>query len=161
MAVAGGVVSGAVIRAAVAADLPACAEIVNDWLDEAGWLPRPKCRDEIAAMFEPALLTRRRMLVAEDAGQVVGYLTMAEDGDVPALYLAPPARGWGLGRRMLDRAKAMSADGITLRVWEPNTAARRFYAREGFIELPKRRDDAPEEGVPTLWLRWPGAEGAT
>lgn len=146
-----------IIRAAVAADLPACAQIINDWLDATDWLPRTRNRDQIAAMFGPDLLTRRRVLVAEEGGVVLGYLSMTGEGDIPALYLSPAARGRGVGRRLMDRAKALSPTGITLRVWEPNSGAQRFYAREGFVEVPELRDEATEEGVPTLWLCWRGA----
>ena len=144
------------IRPAETRDLEACARVVNDYVDATDWLPRMKPRDEIAAMFVPELLTMRWLLVAEEAGRVVGYLSMGGSGHIAAFYLDPEARGRGIGRAMMEAAKAHSPGGLTLTVFEPNVAAQRFYAREGLVEDEARRDDATEEGVPCLLLRWPG-----
>lgn len=154
-----GVLTGFRIREAVAADLPACAAIVNDYLDEVTWLPRTVSRAEIAAMFVPEILTRRVILLAEGPDGVAGYLSMAPEGMIPGLYLAPAARGQGAGAQLIAAAKARRPAGLELNVFEPNLDARRFYARQGFVEVPEGRDDATEEGVPTLRLRWSGGVG--
>ena len=145
---------GVTIRAAGVADPPACATIINDYIDATDWLPRSLPRDEIAALFGPDLLDRRTVLVAEAGGRVVGYLSMGEDGFVPALYLAPAARGRGIGKALLDRAKTLRPGAIELTVFEPNAPAQRFYAREGFREVPGGRVTATDEGIPTIRLRW-------
>lgn len=145
---------GVTIRAAVATDLPACATIINDYIDATDWLPRTLPRDEITALFEPGLLERRTVLVAEAGGRIVGYLSMGEDGLVPALYLAPAARGHGIGKALLDRAKTLCPGAIELTVFEPNAAGQRFYAREGFREIPGGRVTDTDEGIPTLRMRW-------
>lgn len=143
----------AVIRTAVVADLAACATIINDYIDATDWLPRIHSRAQLAAFFTPELLARRTVLVAELDGDVVGYMTMSADGMVPALYLSPPARGQGIGTMLLDRAKAVSPAKVELTVFEPNLAARRFYEREGFVEVPEARK-VEEEGIPILLMRW-------
>ncbi|EDQ34193.2 Sortase [Hoeflea phototrophica DFL-43] len=145
------------IRMAELADLPTCAAIINDYIDATEWLPRTASRDAVEALFVPALLEKRRLFIAEERGEILGYLSMnPQDGFVPALYLSPAARGKGTGRLLLDAAKAAHPDSLELTVFERNTEALRFYAREGFVEDPSRRDDKTEEGIPTLWMRWPG-----
>lgn len=146
------------VRPAKAEDLAACAEIINDVIDEMPWLPRVKSRGDIAALFEPGLLARRKVFVAEIGGQIEGYMTVNEAGEIPALYLRPLARRRGLGAALLAKAKALFPAGLSLRVFEPNLGARRFYAREGFTEDPSGRENENEneEGVPTLLLRWKG-----
>ncbi len=144
------------IRPAVVADLPACAAIINDYIDATDWLPRVLSREAIAAMFDADLLARRRVLVAEVDGAVAGYLSLAPEGVVPGLYLAPAARRQGVGRALLAKARQLSPGGIELTVFEPNMAARAFYAREGFHEMVGRREVSAEEGVVTLRLRWAG-----
>ena len=144
------------IRPATAADLPVCARIVNDYIDETEWLPRTKPREEIAAMFTPELLESRTILVAEASGEVVAYLSMS-NGWVAAVYLVPHVRGSGIGKMLIDRAKLECPQGLELTVFEPNGDAKRFYEREGFHEVPERRDDNTEEGVPTLLMRWRNA----
>ena len=150
---------GALIRPAAVADLPACAAIINDYIDATDWLPRIHSREQLAGFFTAELLERRTVLVAELDGDVAGYMTMGAKGMVPALYLAPHARGMGIGSMMLDRAKAMSPDGVELTVFEPNLQARRFYEREGFSEVPEARK-VEEEGIPILLMRWTGGGGA-
>ncbi|MCY0096289.1 GNAT family N-acetyltransferase [Hoeflea ulvae] len=145
-----------VLRQATIADLPVCATIINDYIDATGWLPRTTDHAAVEALFVPSLLESRTMFVVEDHGDILGYLSMSDDGFVPALYLRPSARGKGVGRMLLDAAKAAHPSGLELTVFERNTDALRFYEREGFHEDPARRDDTTEEGIPTLWLRWPG-----
>lgn len=145
------------IRMAKLADLPICATIINDYIDATQWLPRTISRDAVEGLFVPSLLDQRTLFIAEEQGEILGYLSMnPQDGFVPALYLSPAARGKGTGRLLLDAAKAAHPDGLDLTVFERNTEALRFYAREGFVEDPSRRDDKTEEGIPTLWMRWPG-----
>ena len=105
----------------------------------------------------PSLLEKRTIFVAEEQGEILGYLSMnPQDGFVPALYLRPGARGKRTGKILLDTAKATHPEGLELTVFEQNTEALEFYAREGFVEDPSRRDDQTEEGIPTLWMRWTG-----
>ena len=148
--------SGLTLRYATAADLPVCATIINDYIDATEWLPRTLNHADVEALFVPSLLEARTLFVAEEAGVITGYLSMSNDGFVPALYLRPGGRGKGVGKMLLDAAKAAHPEGLELTVFERNTDALRFYEREGFHEDFSRRDTATEEGIPTLWMRWPG-----
>lgn len=147
---------GLTVRYATTSDLPVCAAIINDYIDATQWLPRSIDHKAVEELFVPSLLEMRTMFVAEEHGEIIGYLSMSDDGFVPALYLGPAGRGRGVGKALLDAAKAAHPDGLELTVFELNTDALRFYQREGFDEDPTRRDDTTEEGIPTLWLRWPG-----
>lgn len=145
------------IRPANSADLSACAAIINDYIDETPWLPRTNSRQAMARMFAPELLEKRIISVAEQAGEIVGYVsTDPQAGFVHALYLRPEYCGRGLGRALLDTVKAARPQGFELTVYEPNIDAMRFYVREGLIEIPEGRKTDTEEGVPTLLMRWPG-----
>lgn len=148
--------SGLTLRYATAADLPVCAAIINDYIDATEWLPRTMNHADVEALFVPSLLEARTLFVAEEAGVITGYLSMSNDGFVPALYLRPGGRGKGVGKMLLDAAKAAHPEGLELTVFERNTDALRFYEREGFHEDFSRRDTATEEGIPTLWMRWSG-----
>jgi putative acetyltransferase len=147
---------GLTLRYATTADLPVCADIINDYIDATEWLPRTIDHAAVEALFVPSLLETRTLFVVEEHGKITGYLSMSNDGFVPALYLRPGARGRGLGKRLLDAAKAAHPDGLELTVFEHNIDALRFYQREGFQEDFTRRDNATEEGIPTMWMRWPG-----
>ena len=144
------------IRLATVDDLAACARIINDYVDATDWLPRVKSRQEIAGFFTPKLLEDRTVLVAEAEVAIAAYLSFSAAGRVFALYIDPDFRGQGLGPMLLDRVKQECPEKVELTVFEPNLAARRFYEREGFVEVPEGRDDETEEGVATLLMRWRG-----
>ena len=147
------------VRRAGAADLPACAAIINDYMDNTPWLQRVTDRQTIERMFAPDLLDRRIIFVAEEDGGVIGYMSMDHDaGFIHGLYLRPWACGGGLGKTLLDAAKHARPQGFDLEVFEPNTDALRFYLREGLVEVPEGRREVSEEGVPTLRLRWRGEQ---
>ncbi len=150
--------SAPVVRRATVADLPFCAAIINDYLDAAiSWLPRVIDRQAIEDMFGADLLDRRTIFVAEDAGEIAGYLSMDhEAGFIHAIYLRPDARGSGLGKALLDAAKTARPQGFELTVFEPNSDALRFYKREALVEIPEGRNPDTPEGVATLLMRWPG-----
>jgi ribosomal protein S18 acetylase RimI-like enzyme len=88
-----------------------------------------------------------RTWVVEDAGVVRGFAAtgavrdapddLAAAGEVLAIYLAPEARGQGLGRAIFSHTvedlRARGFDPIVVWVFEANTAARRFYEAAGFL----------------------------
>ncbi len=67
--------------------------------------------------------------------------------------LLPEAQRRGYGRRLVDTLRAALAargvPGVHLGYDPANTAARAFYDRLGFRELPSHRPDAPLLGLPT------------
>ncbi len=133
------------LRPATLDDLPRCAAIVNDYVDETEWLPRVLSREETEALFNADLLTRRFVLVLEMDGQVGGYMSMNDaEARIIGLYLAPGFRCNGGGKALLNAAKARHPEGLTLTMFEPNLHARRFYEREGFEEVLEARNDNTE-----------------
>lgn len=88
-----------------------------------------------------------RLFTIESDGAVVGYLALTfgfslefggRDAFVDELYIAPEARGRGLGRQALAIAEeACVHAGITalhLEVEHVNTKAKALYARSGYKE---------------------------
>lgn len=149
--------SPATIRQGGPADAEACAGIVNDWIDDTPWMPRIHTRDEIRA-FVRKQIPERVVLVAERDCVVTGYLTLTPDDIVFALYVARSERGRGTGKTLMDAAKAARPGGLTLWAFRHNLGARRFYAREGFVEI-RRTDGDNEEGLPDILFGW-SAESA-
>jgi GNAT superfamily N-acetyltransferase len=146
----------ATLRPAGAADAPALARILGDWVREAGWMPVLHSREEDEG-FLRHLIATTEVTVAE-AGAPLGFLSL--DGEeVRALYLAPAGRGQGWGRRLLDGAKARSP---RLRLWtfEANMGARAFYAREGF-QVVRGTPGDNDERLPDLLLAWEAPRGGS
>jgi L-amino acid N-acyltransferase YncA len=90
---------------------------------------------------------RSGIVVAEDASGLIGFAAVgrAPDrdpadavGQLFAIYLAPPALGTGVGRRLhaaaLDRLRAAGFTSAVLWVLPGNHRARGFYRREGWTE---------------------------
>ena len=70
------------------------------------------------------------------------------------LYVDPAAQGRGIGAALLDLAKARNPGGLQLWTFQINAGARRFYAREGFVEVERTDGAANEEREPDIRLTW-------
>ena len=96
--------------------------------------------------------------VAKNSAGIYGFISYAK-GYLDCLYLTPEARNHGLGKQLLARAKAENPEGLSLWVLEKNTAAVRFYAREGFRETARGDGSDNEEGLPDIKMEWRPMEG--
>ncbi|MBS1210655.1 MAG: hypothetical protein H6R19_3053 [Proteobacteria bacterium] len=90
-------------------------------------------------------------LVAEDAGKLLGYLTLsprqpaklAHTADL-SMGVAPAARGHGIGRQLLTAALARASaplEIVYLMVRADNAAAVRLYTEAGFVTLARLEAD--------------------
>ncbi|MFN7665836.1 MAG: GNAT family N-acetyltransferase [Inhella sp.] len=122
-----------------------CTEGVDDSLARE---VRHSCGPEAfeARLREP----QRHHLLAERAGgrlqafvellpeQAPPLAGLSQGVEVVRLYVQPSAQGQGLGARMLgaaaDWAQAQHQAGLWLTVWSGNARARRFYARQGWVD---------------------------
>ena len=129
-----------------------CAAILDAWVNENDWMPRLHTAEAVEHHMREVVFAMRRVFVALDGERPVGFLALDIEGCVTALYVAADARGRDVGRALLERAKREER-ALTLWVFEPNDAARRFYAREGFREVRRTNGDN-EEGVPDVLMEW-------
>jgi putative acetyltransferase len=107
---------------------------------------RERWRDE--------LVPNAAIMVAEQAGALVGFVTIDSKGYLDQLVVSPDRWGSELGNALLDEAKRSSPDGITLLVNTDNVRAIRFYARNGFVHAGA--DVNPTSGRPVLRMEWRG-----
>src|ERR1700738_1872820 len=73
------------------------------------------------------------IIVAEQAGKLVGFVTIDATGYLDQLVVAPDHWGSPLATMLVDEAKRRSPDRITLLVNADNFRAIRFYERTGFV----------------------------
>ena len=138
------------LRRATPEDAPALARILGDWVRETGWMPVLHTREEDLG-FLAHLIGTTEVTSAED-GDPSGFLAL--DGeDVRALYLAPEARGQGVGRALLDQAKA-GRTRLSLWAFEANPRAVAFSQREGFRVAERTDGSGNEEALPDLRMIW-------
>jgi 8-oxo-dGTP pyrophosphatase MutT (NUDIX family)/N-acetylglutamate synthase-like GNAT family acetyltransferase len=149
-----------VVRRAEAADATAVAELyLRSRRHAVPTVVSPHTDDDVRAWVAAHLVPEQETWVAELAGVVVGVLTLsaAPRGSglvVDQLYLDPPWIGRGVGAVLVDHAKQRSDGGLELWTFQVNAAARRFYARQGFVEVDWTDGAANEEHEPDVRCRW-------
>lgn len=137
------------LRPALAADVAGCVTLLRDWIDETPWMP-PLWERAAMEAFWSEVFADDTAWVAERGGQLVGFCFRDED-NLGALYVAAAMRGGGVGKRLLDQAKA-GCEELTVWAFEANVQARRFYRREGLVEVSRELDE--ELGLVDVEHRW-------
>jgi GNAT superfamily N-acetyltransferase len=138
----------AAIRRGTPEDAPACAAILNDWIDATTWMPRVHPHEDVERHYRDVVFPKQAVLVFGDPLQ--GFLALDEDRCVTALFCKSP--GSGVGTALLGQAKANS-DTLWLWTFEANEGARRFYDREGFVQT-EFTTGLNEEELPDLRFEW-------
>jgi putative acetyltransferase len=100
------------------------------------------------------LVPNAAIIVAEQAGVLIGFVTIDLKGYLDQLVVAPDHWGSQLGNTLVDEAKRLSPDHITLLVNTDNARAIRFYERNGFAHAGG--DVNPTSGKPVLRMEWKG-----
>ena len=132
-------------------DAHALGRIMAAWIDEAPYMPKIHT-PEADEQYLMRLITDAEVLTLRSWRGPQGF--MARDGAIiHALYLAPGARSLGWGKKMLDHAKTASPE-LSLWLFQANTRARAFYAREGFAEVEMTDGEGNDEKVPDVRLVW-------
>lgn len=98
------------------------------------------------------LVTNASIIVAEHAGALIGFVTIDGKGYLDQLVVGPDRWGSKLATALVDEAKRLSPDGITLLVNKDNARAIRFYERNGFGHAGE--DVNPTSGRPVLRMSW-------
>ncbi len=161
------------VRAAAAGDLPALTAIYNHYVvhTQITFDLQPLTVDQRRAWFEEHHATgRHRLLVAEEAGEIVGYASTsrwrpkaAYDTTVESsVYVRHDAVGRGLGRLLYDTLFAAIGDqdvhAVVAGVALPNPASIALHERCGFqqvgvfVEVGRKFDRFWD----VAWLQRPG-----
>ena len=100
------------------------------------------------------LVPTAQIIVAEQSGALVGFVTIDAEGYLDQLVVAPDRWGSTLAGMLVDEAKRLSPDRITLLVNTDNIRAIRFYEHSGFVHAGE--DMNPASGRPVLRMEWKG-----
>jgi phosphinothricin acetyltransferase len=154
------------LRPATAHDLPAIADIYNDAVRHS--VATFDVEPQPPELFADRVASARpgdHVLVAEEGGRVVGMAYAATYRPRPAyggtretsVYVAPDARGRGLGRALYDELlRRVDADGIHVClavIAQPNAASEALHAAVGFERVGTLREVGRkfDRWVDTAW----------
>ncbi len=100
------------------------------------------------------LVPHAAIVVAEQAGALIGFVTIDAKGYLDQLVVDPDHWGSELANALVGQAKGLSPTGVTLLVNKDNARAIRFYERNGFVHAGE--DVNPTSGRPVLKMEWKG-----
>ena len=98
------------------------------------------------------LVPQATVVVAEQGGELIGFVTIDATGYLDQLVVSSASWGTTVATDLVDRAKQISPEGITLLVNADNHRAIRFYLRNGFVD--DGDDVNPTSGRPVKRMRW-------
>lgn len=103
------------------------------------------------ARWRDELVPAASIVVAERCGALVGFVTIDRSGYLDQLVVGPQYWGVGLAGALVDEAKRLSPDGVTLKVNADNSRAIRFYRRSGFVQTG---EEVNTSGRVVLMMQW-------
>ena len=141
------------IRPAQPGDADAVAEVFIASFDTLTFLPKLHTDEETIDFVANKVMPEQEVLVAEEAGTIVGFVAM--DGDsLEHLYVHPDSQCRGVGGALLERAKERMPRGFSLWVFQQNAQARRFYERHGLSLIERTEGAGNEERMPDARYEW-------
>ena len=137
-------------RRAVRRDRYACARIVLEHGTETPWLGELYEFDGLVEWWSDCLHHVETSWVCEANGEIMGFC-VREDDNITGLYVSRMTRDNGVGKCLLDLAKK-DRDWITVWAYEQNPRARKFYRREGCVEISREIEE--EKNLVDIEHRW-------
>jgi putative acetyltransferase len=92
-----------------------------------------------------------QIIVAEQDDALVGFVTIDGTGYLDQLVVSPAQWGTDVSRALVDEAKRLSPDGVTLKVNADNFRAIKFYERTGFV---RTGEEVNSSGRAVLLMAW-------
>ena len=140
------------IRRAGPEDVHAIAALFRRSFGTLTFLPTLHTPEEDRAFFAGVLADGEVWAWDED-GRILGFSALRAR-ELTHLYVEPEAQGRGIGRALLEHAKARRPDGLELWLFQQNAGARRLYDRQGFVLVRETDGSGNEEQAPDALLAW-------
>jgi putative acetyltransferase len=149
------------IREAMLSDMAECAKVFKISKEiSLPFVPQLHTPEEDVVFFSNHVFEKDLVYIAitNDTKKVCGFIAF-NDYFVDHLYLLPDAQGVGLGSRLLNVAKNHSP---YLKIWafQKNEVARKFYAKQGFVEIEETDGIDNEEKLPDVLFEWRSSLGS-
>lgn len=137
---------------AVPEEAAALAAILGDWARGTEWMPDLHSAEEDFGFVQRLIASHRVRVAREPSGEPLGFIAVRHC-DIAAFCVAEGARGRGIGKALLDDAKAMDAR-LALWTFQANLGAIAFYRREGFQEMERTDGACNAERLPDVRMIW-------
>jgi ribosomal protein S18 acetylase RimI-like enzyme len=121
--------------------------------DALPYLSRVHTDNEVHTWIRNVVLTQGETWVARLTGSIVGFMALVGN-DVDQLYVLPGYYRRGVGRKLLDLAKARSPSRLLLYTFQRNGRARAFYESQGFRIIDMTDGLRNEEKEPDIRYEW-------
>ncbi len=140
------------LRRLTLGDMDAVAVIHRTAFDDRlPWLTGLHTQEEDREYFRSRVFESCAVWGTMRNGRLAGFIAFRESW-IDQLYVLPDAQGLGLGRMLLNKAKA---EHPILKLWtfQANSRARAFYEAAGFVAIDETDGDNEEE-EPDVLYRW-------
>ncbi len=142
------------IRKATVGDVADVAEVfIASQADALPFLAALHTQQETRAFIANQVFPLSDMWVAVEADRVVGMMALVGQ-HIDHLYLMPGQYRRGIGTLLLNKAKDLSPQKITLYAFAVNSRARAFYEHHGFKPIEFGDGSANEAGEPDVLYEW-------
>jgi GNAT superfamily N-acetyltransferase len=109
--------------------------------------------DEVRSWITDVVIPAQDTWVAVMDDEIVAMMAL-QNSWIHQLYVAPDWGGKGIGSRLIQLAKERYPCSLELWTFESNHGARRFYERNGFLEVEREDGTNNEEGAPAIRYQW-------
>ena len=114
-------------------------------------------RADLRRRVDQELASGWQVTVADGADGLLGFMALRPEQAILAeLFVCPSHLGKGIGKALLEHAKATMPRGFTLFTTSANKGARRFYEREGLVAVSEAPH--PRSGHPVTYYAWRSAQ---
>ncbi|MDB5620010.1 GNAT family N-acetyltransferase [Tardiphaga sp.] len=100
------------------------------------------------------LVPLAQIVVAEQDGALIGFVTIDAAGYLDQLVVSPAQWGTSVSKALVDETKRLSPEGVTLKVNADNFRAIRFYECNGFVQ---EGEEVNSSGRAVLLMAWKNA----
>jgi putative acetyltransferase len=103
------------------------------------------------ARWRQELVPVAQIVVAEQNNALIGFVTIDGTGYLDQLVVSPTQWGTNVSRALVDEAKRLSPDGVTLKVNADNVRAIKFYERNGFVRTGEEVNSSERAVLLMAW----------
>ena len=107
---------------------------------------------QVYTFFRDVIVPQNDIWLALEDEDLKGFMAIQSEY-LTLLYIAVDAQRQGIGSALLDKARALSSDGLTSHTYQRNEMARAFYRKHGFTEV-KYGLVADYNNEPDVEIRW-------